>query len=152
MQMKYLLIAISFLLLTACVSQSDLDAANARTAQAQQYAAVQEQRANDAQSRADALSFQTFVKSDTAVLAILVVGVLGLVVILALSAPSLAEYQAQTRRDRLHEFELENERAQILLEAKRLQLQQRQQAQALPATRRVIIAQDVPAPQLPRGQ
>ena len=164
--MRLLPVIALWLLLTACASQSDLDAANRATADAQRSAAVASQSAWDANRRADAANVQAAAQSAAFGLQNLgnstglMVIALGMVVMGGMYV-TFAFVANQQNQDRWHREEM----ARLRVEELRIQAE-RAQRPALPAartrptdvyratlpSRRVIIAQDGPAPQLPPGR
>jgi hypothetical protein len=145
--MKKLFLFIPILvLLTACgLSQADLDAANQRAAQAEQIAAVQAQRAAEANQRADEYWWQAKWNAATnpermgiALAGMAAMGLFGLLgygmYALVVDAPSRRAHEYDLREQRIREMQAANERAALILAARQTQL--RQQAE-LPYDRRL---------------
>lgn len=158
LKLKFIPIALLLLsFLTACgPTQADLDAANARATQAEQVAAVQAQRADEANQRANeywlAAKWNAATQPERIGLVVMGIGAMGaamLMVYLAhvslMDAPGRRQHELDLRDRRIREQELRNEERKLAILAMR-QAQLEQQAV------HQIKVQKYAAPQLPAGQ
>lgn len=157
-----LLIPIALLLLsflTACgPTQADLDAANQRAAQAEQLAAAQAQRAEEANARANeywvAAKWNSATQPERLGMFVIGVGALGLfgllgymAVMAVMDAPGRRQHELDMRDRRIREKELRNEERKLeILAARQAQLGQPEAAQWQAKVSKYA------APQLTNGQ
>lgn len=143
--------------LAGCVSQPELDAANQRAVYAEQAAAAQAQRADEANARAN--EYWLMAKWNAAtqperlgvfvmgVAALGLFGLLGYMAVMAvMDAPGRRQHELDLRLARIREQEVANERAQLILIARQ---QQQQQLQAGIQVHRPAAIKKYAAPQLP---